>query len=186
MVINEKTLLKMMQKAYKGGGYHVMFDSRAGRRIMISNYGYAWGVVIERMHMPWSVLGLIVKHIGKIPEEEEAYLVNKDAVQEEVFDVAAKPMDNIMSQAKVSVAPALKRTQLVFDGRNVWQRSNDLSVILVNPEYEDIAVLIEAQPFMVDQCLYARGRHSQVFIARIQPGEHEHERIDLLGQLRWT
>lgn len=185
MVVNESALLKMMEKAYKGSGYHVISDCQNGDRFLIANYGYAWGVVIERLHMPWSVKGLIVKHTGIIPEGEEAFLVNKDDVQTEEFEVAAQPLLNILAKAG-SVAPALKRTTLVFDGRNVWQRSNDKEVVLLNPDYEEIAALKNAQPFMVDECLSARGQHSHVFIGRIVPGEHEKDRVKHLSKILWT
>lgn len=185
MVINENTLLKLMEKAYKGSGYHVISDCSHGNRFMIANYGYAWGVVIERIHMPWSVLGLIVKHIGMIPEDTESFLVNKDNVQTEEFEVAAKPMLGILEKAR-SVAPALKRTILVFDDRNVWQRSNDQEIVLINPDYEELAVLKDAQPQMVEDCLHARGQHSQIFIGRIKPGDHEKDRVRHLSQILWT
>lgn len=174
MIVNESALLKMMEKAYKGSGYHVMVNNQHGSRFMIANYGYAWGVVIERMH------------IGKIPEEDEAYLVNKDNVQDEVFDVAAKPLLGIMERSRASVVPALKRTTLVFDDRNVWQRSNDMEIVLLNPDFEEIAALKDAQPFMVEDCLHARGQHSQVFIGRIKPGDHERDRVNHLSTILWT
>ena len=187
MVVSESALLKMMEKAYKGSGYHVAVGNTPfGYCLMIANYGYAWLAVIKFEHVPWKVLGRIVSNIGEIPEEPgTAYMVNKDNVQTEEFEVAAKPMLNIMEKAR-SVAPALKRTTLVFDGRNVWQRSSDLEIVLINPDYEELAVLKDAQPQMVEHCLCARGRHSQVFIARIMPGPHEEARVGHLCQMQWT
>lgn len=185
MVVNESALRKMMEKAYKGSGYHVMVSNQRGSSFMIANYGYAWGVVIEHMHMPWSVLGLIVKHIGMIPESTDAFMVNKDNVQTEEFEVAAKPLLGIMEKSG-RVSPALKRTTLVFDDRNVWQRSNDMEIVLFNPDYEELAVLKDAQTFMVEDCMYARGQHSQVFIGRIKPGDHEKDRVKHLSKIQWT
>lgn len=185
MVVNENALLKMMEKAYKGSGYHVISDCQNGDRFLIANYGYDWGVVIERMHMPCSVLGLIVKHIGMIPEDTESFLVHKDNVQTEEFEVAAKPIMGMLEKTR-SVAPALKRTTLVFDNRNIWQRSNDMEIVLLNPDYEDLAVLKDAQPCMVEDCLYARGQHSHIFIGRIKPGDHEKDRVKHLSKILWT
>lgn len=80
MVVSESALRKMMEKAYKGGGYHVATGNTPfGYCLMISNYGYAWCAVIKFEFVPWKVLGRIVSDIGEIPEEPgTAYLVNKD------------------------------------------------------------------------------------------------------------
>lgn len=187
MVVSESALLKMMEKAYKGSGYHVAVGNTPfGYCMMIANYGYAWLAVIKFEHVPWKVLGRIVSNIGEIPEDPgTAYMVNKDNVQTEEYEVAAKPMLNIMEKAR-SVAPALKRTTLVFDGWNVWQRSSDLEIVLFNPDYEELAVLKDAQPCMVENCLHARGQHSQIFICRIKPGDHEQDRVKHLSEILWT
>lgn len=187
MVVSESALRKMMDKAYKGGGYHVATGNTPfGDCLMIANYGYAWCAVIKFVHVPWPVLGRIVSDIGEIPEDPgTAYLVNKDNVQTEEYDVAAKPILGMLARTN-SVAPALKRTTLVFDGRNVWQRSDSMEIVMLNPDYEELAVLKDAQPFMVEDCLCARGQHSQIFIGRIRPGDHEKDRVRHLSQILWT
>lgn len=186
MVVNESALLKQMQNAYKSGGYHVAVgDLPHPGCFMIAPYGYAWCVIIDRLRVPWSVLGLIVKHIGKIPEKDEAYLVHKDSVQEEVFEVAAKPAQLAEQRSRTVTLSALKHTKLIYADRNVWQRCIDQEIVLVNPEYEDIAVLKEAQAQMVDNLLYAKGQHSKVFIGRVAPGEHEKDMITHLSLVRW-
>ena len=186
MVVDEGKLLKLMAKAYKTGGYHVAVGNEPYPCYMIAPYGYSWAVLIHKMHMPWAVLGEIVKHIGSIPEADEAYLAQKDEVQDEVWDVAAKPLLNIIGKSRSGSQPALRNTGLVFAERNIWQKADDNQVVLLDPEYEELAVLKTSQAQMVDPCLYARGDHSMVFIGKIAPGPHERERIDHLGKIRWA
>ena len=186
MVINENTLLKLMEKAYKGGGYHLAVSREPFHGcFMIANYGYSWACVIEDLKMPWAALGMIVKHIGRIPEADEAYLVHKEDIQDEVFDVSTEPLMKLLQKAGTAL-PTLKKSRLTFDSCNVWQRSDNLEVVLMDPDYEELGCFKEVPAQIVDLCMYAQDAHSAVMIHKITPGDHEKSRIDHLGHIQWT
>ena len=124
MVIDESGLLSAMKQAYNGSGYHVAAGVVGTKNCMyIANYGYAWGVIIHQENMPRKVLGLIAEHIGKIPEFEEAFLVRKaDDAQDEMYDVAVKPIVGMLEKARKS-GTQLRKTKLNWDGRNFLPNS---------------------------------------------------------------
>ena len=189
MIVNESGLLKAMRDSYKGSGYHVAFGEVFERwHYLIASYGYSWGVVIRSDKMPRKVLGLLVEHIGKLPEDGEAYLCRKDEdAQDEIFSVAAKPLLLKLGEARGKVLPSIRKTRLIWDGENVWQSAEMDDVVLMRPDYEDIAIFQNQnmRPKMVDGCLYVEGQQSYVMIHKSVPGEADRETVANLGRHLW-
>lgn len=65
MVISEKTLVREIKAAYKGGGYVVI--SRPGGRTAF--WTPQWTVEIDTDNLPREVLALLDLHMGCLPEE---------------------------------------------------------------------------------------------------------------------
>lgn len=187
MIINESGLLKAMKDSYKSGGYHVAFGTVFTRECyMIASYGYSWGVVIRHDKMPRKILGLLAEHIGRLPENSEAYLCRKDKdAQDEIFSVAAKPILLLLGEAQSKALPSVKKTRLIWDGANVWQSAELDDVVLMRQDYEDIAIFQNTNPKMVDGCLYVEGQLSYVMIHRTIPGEAERDLVANLGKHLW-
>lgn len=66
MIVNEKALVKAMEKAAASGGYRVCFDSETGE---IAIYAEEWFVKVNTAATPRKVIGLLAEHFGYVPEE---------------------------------------------------------------------------------------------------------------------
>ena len=189
MIVNESGLLKAMRDSYKGSGYHIAFGEVFERwHYLIASYDYSWGVVVRSDKTPRKVLGLLVAHIGKLPEDGEAYLCRKDEdAQDEIFSVAAKPLLLKLGEAGRGVIPGIRKTRLIWDGENVWQSTELEDVVLIRPEYEDIAIFQNQnmRPKMVGGCLYVEGQQSYVIIHKTVPGAADRETVANLGRHLW-
>jgi len=73
MIINEKALVKAMEKAAASDGYRVQFDPE---RAEISVYAEEWFVRTNMEKAPRKVIGLLAEHFGYVPEEG-CFEVNK-------------------------------------------------------------------------------------------------------------
>lgn len=187
MVINENGLLSAMKQAYNGSGYHVASGAMGTKKCMyIANYGYSWGVVIQQNHVPRKVLGLIAEHIGKLPEFEKAFRARKaDDAQDEIYDVAVKPIVGMLEQTRKSGNQLLVKTKLTWDGRTVWQKIDDMSVMFLDPKLEGIAALKNRATVMVGDCLHVKGEISQVFIGKIRPSEADKPMVAHMEKILW-
>lgn len=187
MVVNESGLLAAMKDSYKMGGYHVAIGTVFTKKCyLIAGYGYGWAVVIQRVKMPRKVLGLLAEHIGRLPEDGEAFHCRKDCEpQEEIFDVAQKPILLKLGEAQGKYLPSIKKTRLIWDGSNVWQGEEVPGVVLMRPDFEKIVEFKDTNPYMVDNCLYVEGQVSYVLLHKTVPGETERDMVNQLGQHLW-
>ena len=186
MIVNESGLLQAMKDSYKLGGYHIavgeVFDKKC---YLITSGSYRWAVVIRHSKMPRKILGLLAEHIGRLPEEGEAFLCKKDnEAQSEMLDVTIKPILQKLAAAGETYL-GMKRTRLTWDGENVWQDA-ELEVALIPPSLEKIIVFKDTSPRMVERCLYVEGQLSYVYIHRTVPGEAEKNIVAQLGRAIWT
>ena len=139
MIIKEKGLLRLMKEAYKGSGYTVMVDRVAGEHYLFLSY-WGWKAGIRMDAVPRKVLGLLAEHLGKLPLLGEAFKVQKDSVQSELFELADDPFKDLLQcidhweQHKI-----MKRTKLEWDGNQVWQSPRDQSIVLMDPELQKLA-----------------------------------------------
>lgn len=185
MIINESGLLSVMKDSYKMGGYHVAVSMVSNKKsYLLAGYGYGWAAVIRHSKMPRKVLGLLAEHIGRLPEDGEAFLCKKDNdVQEEILQVAIKPIADKFADAMKSYI-GIKRSRLTWDGDNVWQTAEQ-EIALIRPDLEKIINFKDTSPRLVERCLYVEGQVSTVYIHRTAPGETEKNVVAQLGNTLW-
>lgn len=122
MIINEKALIKAMNAAKKGGGYRCWVD---GRRTVI--YTGFWAVVSVRL--PRKVLGLLVEHMGTLPEDGDTWLIVKKDVQKELTPFG---QDVIEALERENGTP-MKLTPLTLNGYELWQKLDDGKILAFDP-----------------------------------------------------
>ena len=185
MIINESGLLSVMKDSYKIGGYHVAVSMVSNKKsYLLAGYGYGWAAVIHHGKMPRKVLGLLAEHIGRLPEDGEAFLCKKDnEAQEEILHVAVNPIMGKFAAAGRTYE-TIKRSRLTWDGDNVWQTAEQ-EIALIRPDLEKIINFKDTSPRLVERCLYVEGQVSTVYIHRTTPGETEKDVVAQLGNTLW-
>lgn len=125
MAINEKRLLACLRDAYKKDGYQVR---KHGGYLELRTAHFV--LQIRERFVPRKLLGLLVEHIGKLPEG--AWECRKGAPASElVIDAAAD-----IITAKTGVPG--RRTPLAMNGYPIWQREQDLECLLLDAEFTSI------------------------------------------------
>lgn len=187
MVANEKALLKAMKKAYTGWGYTITVR-KGGRWTIHTPF---WGVSFDAMaDVPNKVLSLIVLHMGCFPNWEEAYQIYKGpdgpVLQKKVFALADDPfvqMEGALVTPDCS-APMIRRTDLTISKLQVWQRPDNLSILLIDPEYEALIEDKHLDISAVGSALYLEGNISSVFV-RAETDKRPEVHIAHLEKVRW-
>ena len=187
MVIAEKPLVRELKEAYKGGGYNVIV--RPGGRTVLCCA--AWAVEIDNENLPREVLSVLALHMGYLPEEGEAYKIMKGAkeptVQKMIFDTAMEPirkLENAVADAGAATPVAVRKTVLTFDGWNVWQKTGNKGIVLVDPAYEMILRKLE-EVIAVGDAIYKEGAISKAWIMRGTNAMYENQ-LNYLGQVPWA
>ena len=187
MVINDKALVREMKRAYKGGGYNVII--RPGGRTVINCF--SWAVEIENENLPREVLSVLALHMGCLPEEGETYKIMKGAkeptVQKMIFDTAMEPvrrLEQAVADATEAVPVAVKKTMLTFDGWNVWQKTGNNGILLVDPAYEMMLRKLE-DVIAAGDAIYKEGAISKAYIMRGKAEMYENQ-LNYLGQIPWA
>lgn len=127
MAINEKKLLASLRAAYKDHGYQVR---KYGGYLELRTTGYT--LQILEQYVPRKLLGLLVEHIGKLPEG--AWECRKGEPASELnIDAAGDPIT-----ARTGVPG--RRTPLTLNGFPVWQREEDLGCLLIDGDNSDVLI----------------------------------------------
>lgn len=114
MIINENGLTRAIKRAWKAGGYTVL---RNGELVMV--YSDAWCVVCPREIFPRKALGAIAEHAGFMPDDGEAYRINKGGDQQvENFQIA---MDTVKYWQAAGVVQDAEMTRVNFSGYQLLQ-----------------------------------------------------------------
>lgn len=66
MIVNERALVKAMEKAAASGGYRVRFDPEHAE---IAVYADEWFVKVNMEKAPRKIIGLLAEHFGYVPDE---------------------------------------------------------------------------------------------------------------------
>jgi len=66
MIVNEKALVKAMEKAAASGGYRVRFDPEHAE---IAVYADEWFVKVDMEKAPRKIIGMLAEHFGYLPDE---------------------------------------------------------------------------------------------------------------------
>lgn len=187
MVIREKSLVREIKEAFKGGGYTVICRPGETTVIMCSN----WAVEINDENLPREVLSLLALHMGYLPKKGEAYRIMKadkePTVQKMLFETAISPVRTLeiqVAEAQDTIPVKVKKTLLTFDGCSVWQKTGNNGIVLIDPEYESI-LRKKDDVIMAGDAIYKEGEVSKVFVMRVNDAAHENQ-LNHLGQIPWV
>lgn len=175
MVINEKGLLRAMKEAYKSDGYEIECVQTGGvKEIHIETT--QWYVMCILKNLPRKVLGLIVEHLGEIPELGQAVQVKKKETQTKIFTQNRDPFGGVMPDDCINPPRAIK-TALVYRYSNIWQQRRGNKVFWVNPDLEDIMLMHSAVFCLGEKVLNITGTVSSVSIKPSDPQKAEDKRM---------
>lgn len=183
MVINEKGLCAAMKAAYKkkSTGYKVAvkLNDRKEEEVVISAPG--WVAIIARENAPRKVLGLIVEHVGDLPGEGEAYQVQDTTTQAEIFSMAIYDHGNPVAGAVV------KRTPLNYNGYQIWQRTDNQEVFMMDARSEDLLDAFNRNVVLTENGMFrAAGVASELYIRPLQVKQNELLALHHLAKLQWV
>lgn len=183
MVINEKALVSRMKEAYKTYGYTVAVDEDM---VYLTNGFWLAGMDIDQV--PSAVMGMFGEHIRDIPCSGQAYKVTKDKdgaiVQKRILEEAmgvVRSMDKERGDASLDIQ--MRKTNLTYDGAQVWQAEIGKDVYLIDPRF---AVMIDKQQkaFRVGEGIYAEDEESVLWIMRIS-NEADKTYLEHLQKITW-
>lgn len=143
--------------------------------------------------VPSEIMGLFGEHIRAIPESGDAYKVIKDKdgpiVQHRLLteamgtvDEMYRLRDEVFSGSAVPVV--MSRTNLTYDGLQVWQAERSCDIFLIDPRY---AVMIDKTKdvFMVGKGIYAEDEDSKLWILRVNKDEDK-TYLAHLEKIQWV
>ena len=186
MVVHEKALVRQLKEGYKGWGYTVIV--RPGDQWVFKTA--AWVVTIDgQRNVPNEVLSLIVLHMGCLPQAQSCHRIyktkNGPAIQKEVFAVAEMEIRELEALREDPNLPdvSVQRTKLQLGSCRVWQRREDLGILMIDPEFEQ---LLESKKDIraVGSAICAEGEISCVYIMKVVNGAAK-AHIDHLAQMQW-
>lgn len=119
-------------------------------------------------------MGMFGEHIRDIPRSGDAYKVTKDKdgaiVQTRMLEEAlsvVRQMERRHKEAFANGQPVqMRKTNLTYNGSQVWQGKNDESIFLIDPRY---AVLFGkgSKTFRVGEGIYAEDADSRLWVLRV-------------------
>lgn len=180
MVVNEKALESRMKEAYKAGGYIVAV--RTGAHVFQTP---SWAVQINSENLPRNITGLLAAHPGFLPKDGRAYRITKTKegpyVEDVIFEEALRAVAELEER---TVAVGVKRTGLMLNGLQVWQRVIGTGVELVDPKNETLIRKPENITLAGD-AFQAVGEISSVRIMR-ETELVDADKVAALSGFRWT
>ena len=188
MVVQEKGLLRLMKEAWKGSGYTVAADEGDDEDYLCISY-WGWKVGIAFDAVPRKVLGLLAEHIGKLPTIGEAFKVQKDEVQRELFETATAPFDDLRQCIEHwETHKMMKPTKLEWDGARLWQSPRDQTVVLLEPQLAQIGMFGDGS---LDVCLEGtqlmlQGKRSFVAVNKAHLTDGDKALLEKLTEVKWT
>lgn len=175
MIVNEKALLRQMKEACKTYGYSVVVHDDV---VYLSN-GF-WLVGIDKDDVPGAILGMFGEHIRDIPKNGDAYKVIKGKdeiiVQTRILEDALKPVKSMFEQRDEAYANIvlvrMRRTNLTYEGLQIWQAMPGNEVYLIDPRY---AAMIDntKEVCKVGQGIYIEDATSSLWIPRCTKPEDD-------------
>lgn len=175
MVINEKGLLRAMKEAYKSDGYEIECKEIGGvREIHIETP--SWYVMCVLKNLPRKVLGLIVEHMGEIPEQGQAAQVKKKETQTKIFTQGRDAFGGVTPDDCIN-PPRVIKTALVYRYSNIWQQRRGNKVFWIDPDLEDIMLMNTAITCLGEKVLNITGTVSSVSIKPSNPQKAEDKRM---------
>ena len=153
MVIDDSVLVKLINKAFKKGGYTVYRSEEN----VLSISGDDWLVEINWERVPDKVIGLVAQHMRALPEIGEAFTIQKGADQTVISAMAPG-----FPEAPKN-GPLITATLLTYSGLVVWQ-SEKMNIVMVDEDVSDLLFVLGNQCFNVQNGIAVSGSVSRAFI----------------------
>ena len=183
MVINEKGLCTAMKDAFKkrSTGYKVAFRYNTGAEKEIILVAPEWTAILNWENAPRKAMGLIVEHLGDLPQIDRAWHVQDEQTQTEIFDLAIPEASNPIPGVDV------RRTQLNWQGYQIWQRTDNLEVFVVQPRLEDLLDNYNMTVKLTeDGQLFAAGVASRLYIKPLGVMQDKMPALNHLAKMQWV
>lgn len=186
MVIHEKALISCMKEAYRNQGYTVAVDDD---NWMLINGGY-WLARIAEEESSNELRSLITLHMRQVPDAGDAYKTvktkNGPFVQKMLLEDAMGIMEILEGKLEEAAQkPAqMKRADMFLRNCGVWQNTEDLSIMMVDPRYE----MLIGKPLEVTKAgygLYLDDDISALWVLAVQDNEAK-DKIEHLAKIRWV
>lgn len=183
MVINEKGLCAAMKDAFKkrSTGYKVAarYDGGVEQEIVLVAPG--WTAILNRENAPRKVMGLIVEHLGDLPQVGRAFHVQDEQTQTEIFDMAIPEASELIPGVDV------RRTNLTWCGYQIWQRTDNLDVFMVSPKVEDLLDNYNMRVRLTEVGqFYAEGVASKLYFEPLQVMQDKMPALHHLAKMQWV
>ena len=182
MILSDKSLTRMMGEAYKGAGYQMLLDEE---QLILTDA--MWAVKCEKSKIPAEVLAMIVKHLGRIPEGEICYRVNKKGVQTIMAPMMRETIEAYENEMPID-GDAIKATPLSWKSATIWQREKDLSLLRMDPGLTSIVTgfAVLGAVCSKDGCRIGfHGECSEVFLLGMVEHEDDSKCMEYLGGMQW-
>ena len=185
-MISERGLVAAMKDAWKNGAYNVIaYEENDVERLAVD--GGFWLVDTPRIHFPRKALALIVEHAGEIPENAAYSLSKKGGLQALVHPITLQRVQSFYQLMRENPTMDVEKTKLTWQEREVWQKPEDMEVMLFEKLYLDI-IDQKADDYFQEvygDTLFFVGDRS---MAAIMPVVNESDKLFLahLSQMPWT
>lgn len=183
MVINEKGLCSAMKDAFKkrSTGYKVAARYNTGVEKEIILVAPEWTAILNWENAPRKAMGLIVEHLGDLPQIERAFHVQDEQTQTEIFDMAIPDASNPIPGVDV------RRTQLTWQGYQIWQRTDNMEVFMVSPRLEDLLDNYNMTVKLTEEGeLFASGVASRLYIKPLAVMQDKKQALQHLAKVQWV
>lgn len=185
MILNGKTLVRLMKERWKDDGYTVAAFSNS--RDWLGLDGTGWVAVAERSMMPRMAMAAIVEHAGDLPKAGEEWLLQKGAgTQIQNYEIVMEQIEELLEYSDESKLDRMHRTILTMGSYRLWQNTKDLSIWKMQPEKTNIAAAPENKIVAAGQYLCMRGSVSAAFVLHAPVDKGEKEQIEYLEQMQWA
>ena len=164
MTFSEKGLLRAMKAAYRRYGYTAA-QSDSGLLIFTDK----WGCGIRDDVVPDAVKGLVVSHAGKLPADGKAMLVSKNGVCDAIYDVAVERVRDLKKAWNDGTAKRIGLTRLTLDGMVIWQRAEDLKMLMTDPDDMNVLDIISYDAHEVAGAVYTENWNGIVWVEQSSP-----------------
>ncbi len=180
MVIERRTLAKLMKAAYKDQGYTVARDGTKQESVLLL-YAGSWAVEIEWKNIPGEILGLVAEHMKGLPNCGEAFQVRKNECATVIFELAER-----VPNVEWDMEDTISRTPLTYAGMQVWQTSKR-NCVMIAPEMAGLLLDHGRQARFWDNGVALIGLASKAYIKtqEIKPDSMEDYSMNELSKWLW-
>lgn len=159
MVIDEKILIREMKYAWGHDGYVAAREEHDGDE-WLKLVDFDWIAEIEWGNVPNKVLGLIVEHLGDLPQLGEAVTVRKKESNTTIF--------NMVNRFPAEKGVEIHRLPLWYRIYQAWQKNGNDGVEFVRTEAAELLMDYGRQPEWVKDTICLEGNISRVAVCCVE------------------